>query len=173
MNVWKFYWHSMRFNETSTFSEKVHVYLGHPVLKTERQTMMIYYSTIHALELIYFDSNTQETIKSNFPPLHWRIRQIILTVTKTFTCNFYVYYASEWRYTSNVRERGRKEGWRQKNGCNSRNAIPTSNLLQNKTRSCPIGYVVALCYNSTFNPWGKSLVPELRRNQSDTLHLYE
>ena len=41
---------------------------------------MDYYSTIYELELIYFDSNTQETMKKqlypsdsyNFPPLHWR-----------------------------------------------------------------------------------------------------
>ena len=46
-------------------------------LTTDRQTLN-YYSTIHALELIYFDSNTQETMKkqlypsnsSNFQPLH-------------------------------------------------------------------------------------------------------
>ena len=29
---------------------------------------MIYYSTIHALELIYFDSNTQETMKKQLYP---------------------------------------------------------------------------------------------------------
>ena len=46
------------------------------LLSTDRQTVN-YYSTIHALELIYFYSNTQETMKqwypsdsSNFPPLH-------------------------------------------------------------------------------------------------------
>ena len=47
------------------------------LLTTDRQTVN-YYSTIHAIELIYFDSYTQETIKnqlgpskfSNFPPLH-------------------------------------------------------------------------------------------------------
>ena len=46
-------------------------------LATDRQTVN-YYSTIHALELIFFDSNTQETMKkqlypsdaSSFPPLH-------------------------------------------------------------------------------------------------------
>ena len=46
------------------------------LLISDRQTVN-YYSTIHALELIYFDSNTQETMKkqlyrscsSNFPPL--------------------------------------------------------------------------------------------------------
>ena len=32
------------------------------LLTTDRQTV-IYYSTIHALELIYFDSNTQKTMK--------------------------------------------------------------------------------------------------------------
>ena len=43
---------------------------------TDRRTVN-YYSTIHALELIYFDSNTQEMTKThlkssasfNFPPL--------------------------------------------------------------------------------------------------------
>ena len=47
------------------------------LLTTDRQTV-IYFSTIHALELIYFDSNTQEMMKkqlcpsdsSNFLPLH-------------------------------------------------------------------------------------------------------
>ena len=47
------------------------------LLTTDRQTVN-YYSTIQALELIVFDSNTQETMKkqlypsdsSNFPPLH-------------------------------------------------------------------------------------------------------
>ena len=61
---------------------------------------MIYYSTIHALEQIYFDSNKQEMMKkqlfasdsSNFLPLHWRILQIFLTVTQMFTCISYVYY---------------------------------------------------------------------------------
>ena len=60
---------------------------------------LVYYFTIHALELIYFDSNTQEKKKkhlfpsdsSNFPPLHWRIPQIFSTVTHTFTCFAYVY----------------------------------------------------------------------------------
>ena len=35
------------------------------LLTTDRQTVN-YYSTIHALELIYFDSNTQETMKKQF-----------------------------------------------------------------------------------------------------------
>ena len=47
------------------------------LLATDRQTVN-YCSTIHVLELIYFDSNTHETMKkhfnpsdySNFPPLH-------------------------------------------------------------------------------------------------------
>ena len=47
---------------------------------------MIYYSTIYAVEFIYFDSNTQETMKkqlypsdsSNFLPLHWKILLIFL-----------------------------------------------------------------------------------------------
>ena len=60
---------------------------------------MNYYSTIHALELIYFDPNTQETMKkqlypsnsSNFRPLHWRNPAKSLTVTQAFTCISYVY----------------------------------------------------------------------------------
>ena len=45
-------------------------------LTTDRQTVN-YYSIIHALEIIYFDSNTQETMKkqlypSDFLPLHGR-----------------------------------------------------------------------------------------------------
>ena len=47
------------------------------LLTTDRQTV-IYYSTIRTVELICFDSNTQEMMKkqlylsdsSNFPPLH-------------------------------------------------------------------------------------------------------
>ena len=58
-------------------------------------------------ELIYLDSNTQETMKkqmypsdsSHFPPLNWGIPKIFLTVTQTFTCNFYVYYAQNRSYT--------------------------------------------------------------------------
>ena len=48
--------------------------------------------TIHALELIYFDSYTKETIKkqlyisdsSNFPPLLWRKVAKGLAVTQVF-----------------------------------------------------------------------------------------
>ena len=62
------------------------------LLTTDRQTVT-YYSTIHALELIYFDSNTQETMKkhfnpsdfSDFPPLHWRNPTKYLTVMQAFT----------------------------------------------------------------------------------------
>ena len=66
-----------------------------------------YYSTIHALELIYFDSNTQETMKkqlypsntSNFPPLHWRNSAKSLTVMHAFTYISYVYYMQKRCYT--------------------------------------------------------------------------
>ena len=67
---------------------------------------MNYYSTIHALELIYFDSNTQETMKKQF------ILQILLTfrhcteesrqsltLTQAFPCISYVYSAQKRRYT--------------------------------------------------------------------------
>ena len=70
----------------------------------KRKARVIYllttaYSTIHALELIYFNSNTQEKMKrqlqssdsSNFPPLHWRNPAKGLTVTQVFTCICYVY----------------------------------------------------------------------------------
>ena len=68
---------------------------------------MVYYSTIHTAELIYFDYNTQETMKiqlyppdsSKFPSLYWRISQIYLTVTQTSTCISYVNYAQKRRYT--------------------------------------------------------------------------
>ena len=68
---------------------------------------MNYYSTIHVLELIYFDSNTQETMKkhlypfdsSNSPPLHWRSLAKGLTVMQTLTCIPYVYNAQKRRYT--------------------------------------------------------------------------
>ena len=60
---------------------------------------MNYYSIIHALELIYFDSNTQEMMKtqlypsdfSNFPPLYWRNPAKRLTVTQEFTYISYIY----------------------------------------------------------------------------------
>ena len=72
------------------------------LLTTDQQTM-IYNSTIHALKLIYFDSNTQETMKKRLYPsgstkvllLCWRILQIFLTVTQTFTCFSYIYYAQK------------------------------------------------------------------------------
>ena len=68
---------------------------------------MNYYSTIHVLKLIYFDSNTQETMKkdfnpsdySNFPPLHWRNPAKCLTETQAFTDISYVYNVQNRRYT--------------------------------------------------------------------------
>ena len=73
---------------------------------------MNYYSTIHALELIYFDSNTQETMKkklypsdsSNFPPLHWRNPAKSLTVTQAFTYISYVLMRENDVAQSNVKE---------------------------------------------------------------------
>ena len=58
-----------------------------------------YYSTINTQELIYFDSNTQETMKkylypsnsSNFQSLHWRNPAKSLTVLQAFTCISSVY----------------------------------------------------------------------------------
>ena len=81
---------------------------------TDRQTVN-YYSTIHALELIYFDSNTQETMKkhlyllvsSNLPPLHWRNPAKGLTVTQVFTC---ISYVSNVQITTS-RRHGPWEGW--------------------------------------------------------------
>ena len=75
---------------------------------TDRQTVK-YYSTIHALELIYFDSNTQETMKkqfypsdsSNFPSLHWRNPAKGLTVTQAFT---YIFLRLLRAKKSNVKE---------------------------------------------------------------------
>ena len=69
---------------------------------------MIYYSTIHALELICSDSNTQENMKkhlypsdfSNFLPMQWRIPHLFhTTVTQMFTCISYIYYVQKWHYT--------------------------------------------------------------------------
>ena len=59
------------------------------------------------LELSYFDSNTQETVKkqlyssgsSNCPPLNWRNPAKALTVTQAFICISYVYNAQKRRYT--------------------------------------------------------------------------
>ena len=64
---------------------------------TDKQWIITQYSTFHTLELIYFDSNTQETMKKqlhpsnsfNFPPLHWRNPAKKLTVTQAFTCISY------------------------------------------------------------------------------------
>ena len=47
------------------------------LLKSDRQTV-IYYSTIHALELIYFDSNTQEAMKK------WKSSSCIFQILPTF-----------------------------------------------------------------------------------------
>ena len=63
------------------------------LLTTDRPTV-IYYSTNHAQELIYFDSNTYKTTKkylypsdsSNCPPSHKEIRPTVLTVKLLFTC---------------------------------------------------------------------------------------
>ena len=75
------------------------------LLTTDRQTVN-YYSTIHALELIYFDSNTQETMKKqlyssdsyNFPPIHWRNPAKGLNVTQASTCNSYIFNEQKWLY---------------------------------------------------------------------------
>ena len=72
------------------------------LLTTDRQTV-IYYSTIHALELIYFNSNTQKTMKKafrtfkffSFPPLHKEIPPTILTVIQTFRSISYVFNATK------------------------------------------------------------------------------
>ena len=56
---------------------------------------------MHALDLTYFDSNAQETMKKqlypsdsfNFLPLHWRNPAKGLTVMQAFTCISYVYNA--------------------------------------------------------------------------------
>ena len=68
-------------------------------LTTDRQTVN-YYSTIHSLELIYFDSKTQETMKKqlypsdfyNFPSLQWRNPVKGLSVTQASTCTSYVFH---------------------------------------------------------------------------------
>ena len=38
------------------------------LLTNDGQTLIIHYSTIHALELIYFESNTQEMMKKQLYP---------------------------------------------------------------------------------------------------------
>ena len=80
--------------------------------RTDKQ-WITYYSTIHALALIYFDSNAQETMKKrlypsdsfNCPPLHWRNPAEVLTVTQAFTWNFDVYNAQNDVTPSNVKEK--------------------------------------------------------------------
>ena len=62
-------------------------------LTTDRQPM-IYWAKNHLLARTYFDSNTQETKKtqlypsdfSSFPPLHEEIPPTTLTVIEAFTC---------------------------------------------------------------------------------------
>ena len=86
------------------------------------QQTMIYYSTIHALELIYFNSNTQETMKkqlyasvsSNFPPLHWRIQQIFLSVTAAYMYFVHLVCAKMTFHSLTSRKDGQWEGWRHK-----------------------------------------------------------
>ena len=95
------------------------------LLIADQQTV-IYYSTIQALELICFDSNTQETMKmqlypsnsSNFPSLHRRIPQIFLTVTQTFTCITFIMRKNNVTLATlhwvTSMKHGRREGWRHK-----------------------------------------------------------
>ena len=76
------------------------------LLTTDRQAVN-YYSIIHILELIYFDSNAQETMKKqlypsnscNFLPLHWRNPAKCLTVTQAYTGIVYVYNVQKRLYT--------------------------------------------------------------------------
>ena len=76
------------------------------LLTTDRQTVN-YYSTIHALELTYYDCNTQDRLKkqlyrsdsSNIPPLNWRNPVKDLTVMQAFTCFSNVYNVQKRRYT--------------------------------------------------------------------------
>ena len=62
------------------------------LLITARQTVT-YYSTIHILELIYFDSNTQETIKKAV--VSFRFFKLSVIAPKKsrqrFNCNASVY----------------------------------------------------------------------------------
>ena len=77
---------------------------------TDRQTVN-YYSTIHTLELTYFHSNTQETMKKqlypsdsfNFPPLHGRSPA----------------EAKRTLHRLTSRRHGRWEGWRHKTAPNT------------------------------------------------------
>ena len=65
------------------------------------------YPATHEIELIYFVSNAQESLKKqlypsdyfNFPPLHWRNPAKGLTVKQAFICISYVYNAQKHRYT--------------------------------------------------------------------------
>ena len=51
---------------------------------------------------------------SNFPPLLWRIPQILWTVTQTFTCISYVLCAKTTFHRLTSRKHGQWEGWRHK-----------------------------------------------------------
>ena len=69
---------------------------------------MNYYSTIHTLELIYFDSNTQETMKNvvvsfRFFQLSAIALKKVLTLTQAFTRMSYVFKAQNDVTPSNVK----------------------------------------------------------------------
>ena len=70
-----------------------------PLTCTTGRQIVIYYSTNHAQELIYFDSNTsiensEKVIvslgSSNFPPSHKEIQSTVLPVMLMFTCISYI-----------------------------------------------------------------------------------
>ena len=82
------------------------------LLTTDRQTVS-YYSTIHALELICFNSNTQETMKKQLFPSYSSISTLALKKSRQmFDCNasvymyFLVYKAQKqrWLYRHGVLE---------------------------------------------------------------------
>ena len=75
---------SCKGNQITSASDLYMIYM----LTTDRQTVN-YCQIIHALELIFFDSNTQQTLYpsdySNFLPWNWRDPAKGLTVAQAFT----------------------------------------------------------------------------------------
>ena len=101
--------------------------------------------TIHAQELICFDSNTPETMKkqlypsdsSNFPSLHWKNPAKGL---QAFTWIMFLMQENDVTQ-SNVKE----TKWHYKTCCSLHHVLLASELLQNKTQFFSIAYIGVLC----------------------------
>ena len=103
--------------------------------------------------MIYFDSNTQDTIKkkldpsdsSNFPPLHCRNPAKILTVTQAFTYMSYVLMRENDVAQSNVKETKTDVIKLAMTPGNSVACFRPVILLQNRKRVFTTGYIGEVC----------------------------